>query len=149
MAGWIISERKFIKDQGQEGARARNEATPSTSNSCHDDNNSNDNDTDPQEEDQQQETGITRMTLLVILLDIGTILYYLLVSTLITTVAHICAMVLGAILSELSQMSQGFNSEDDTASTTAGADPLLPAGHIVTTVYPPPGLFVKYGLSCV
>ena len=153
MAGWIISERKRIKDDIGLEPRATDQATPSsTASSCHD-NDSGVNNADPQNNDQQHETGITRMALLVILLDIGTIVNYVVVSALITTVAHICAMVLGAILSELSQrMSQVFTSEGDNVSTAAvpgNTDPLLPAGRSATTVYPPPGLFVKYGLSCV
>lgn len=143
MAGWIISERKFLKDHVQ-GPQSRNETTDaSTTTFSHDDN------TAPQGETQQQATGITQITLCVILLDIGTIIYYVVVSHVITTVAHICAIILGAILSELSQMSREGSPVRDETSTTAASrtDPLLPAGHSVTTSHPPRGQFVKYGLS--
>lgn len=143
MAGWIISERKYLKDHVR-GAQPRNETmSSSTTTFSHDDN------TAPQGETQQQATGITQVALCVMLLDIGTIIYYVVVSPVITTVAHICAIVLGAILSELSQMSrEGSPARDETSTTAAsGTDPLLPAGHSVTTTHPPPGQHVGYGLS--
>lgn len=148
MAGWLISERKFLNDQW-EGLQHRNGTTTSTTSSRQDDNDN----TDPQDETQHHETRITQMTLLVILLDIGTIIYYVVVSALITTVAHIGAMVLGAILSELSQKIWNAAGDDDVSSTAVvpGTDPLLPAGHSVTTMsqshpQPPSQLFVNYGL---
>jgi hypothetical protein len=143
MAGWIISERKFLKDHVHE-PRSRNETSASSTTTF-----SHDGTTASQAGTQQQATGITQTALCVILLDIGTIIYYVVVSSVITTVAHICAIVLGAILSELSQMSQeGSPARDDTSTTTVpDTDPLLPAGHSVTTSHPPPTQLVKYGLT--
>lgn len=57
---------------------------------------------------------------LVILLDLAIILYYAVVAEAITTVAHICALILGATLSRASLQQY---PDDQTANTDS--EPLL------------------------
>lgn len=63
-----------------------------------------------------------RMEQLVILLDVGVILYYTIVEVPITTVAHVCAIVLGATLSLMS-IRLLDDPEEESADSTETVGP--------------------------
>ena len=86
MAGWIMSERRRVLD-GQDEAE---ELSPSVQ--------------------RVMEGG-----LMVILLDTAAIIYYAVVAEPITTVAHFCALIMGAILSKIS--IKLYDEQDDPTPT--------------------------------
>jgi hypothetical protein len=91
MGGWIISERKRLKDT-VDVELSRWRATS------------------------------YRMEQAVVVLDVAFIIYYAIESAAITTVAHICAIILGATLSLLS--IRLLNDDDGvTAQSTASSSP--------------------------
>jgi hypothetical protein len=108
MVGWIISERKVIKEQQNVPESAQHIFSENTSTEYQTapsvtDNGNNDNDNISNADPPNVETFLKRILLVVLLLNSATIVYYMVTSPVITTVAHGCAIVLGAVLSELSQ----------------------------------------------
>eukprot|EP00545_Synedropsis_sp_CCMP1620_P001762 CAMPEP_0119004354 /NCGR_PEP_ID=MMETSP1176-20130426/1097_1 /TAXON_ID=265551 /ORGANISM="Synedropsis recta cf, Strain CCMP1620" /LENGTH=101 /DNA_ID=CAMNT_0006956049 /DNA_START=386 /DNA_END=691 /DNA_ORIENTATION=+ len=91
MGGWIISERKRLKETSDaELSRWR--------------------------------TATYRIEQMVVVLDVAMIIYYAIEATAITTVAHMCAVILGATLSLLSiRLLDGDDA--GTAENEAAAGP--------------------------
>ena len=80
MAGWIMSERRRYRTYVP--AMSTNEGQ--------------------QQQQQQQQQRLEQLGSFVILVDAIAIIYYGVIAETITTVAHICALILGAVLSLLS-----------------------------------------------
>lgn len=116
MAGWIMSQKRQIIRSGVDD----------------DDDDDNDNDRLSQQENRTAASSISYEKLAqraqwVILLDLAAIIYYLVVSEMITTVAHGCALVMGACLSKLVNKHSGVTSSRATNDSTTGTneEPLL------------------------
>ena len=114
MGGWIVSERKRLRDATLElGVR------------------------DTRQDDQQaaamkkRKLTANRLELMVILFDIGAIVDYATKSPASTTLAHICAIVLGAILSLISIRLFDASPIDTTMATTTASS---------VTIVEPPGI---------
>jgi hypothetical protein len=75
-----------------------------------------------------------RLELMVILFDIGAIVDYATKSPAITTVAHVCAIVLGAILSLISIRLFDAPPMDILASTTAASETIVEQPGITTNL---------------
>lgn len=94
MGGWILSERKRL---------AEHDAAEASSSTVW----------------RMQSTTLER---LVVLCDVGAIAYYAVVLPILTTVAHVSALILGATLSLLSIRLYDEPAEPEAASAT----PLIP-----------------------
>jgi hypothetical protein len=111
MGGWIVSERKRLKSTID----------------VHIGDNSQD---DQQAVMTKWKRVANTLELMVILLDIGVIIYYAATSPAITTSAHVCAIVLGAILSLISIRLCDASPMDTTGNATAAS----------ATIVEPPGI---------
>lgn len=109
MAGWIMSQkRQMIRSEVDEDGDIDQPVAADSSNTTHE--------------------KLAKMAQWVILLDLGSIVYYLVVSEVITTVAHGCALVMGACLSQLVNKHIGVTSTISTTHETAtgtNEEPLL------------------------
>eukprot|EP00543_Licmophora_paradoxa_P010100 CAMPEP_0202473906 /NCGR_PEP_ID=MMETSP1360-20130828/92097_1 /ASSEMBLY_ACC=CAM_ASM_000848 /TAXON_ID=515479 /ORGANISM="Licmophora paradoxa, Strain CCMP2313" /LENGTH=102 /DNA_ID=CAMNT_0049100991 /DNA_START=591 /DNA_END=899 /DNA_ORIENTATION=- len=101
MGGWIISERKRLRQPDTELSRARDASV--------------------------------HLEYIVMMLDVGVIVYYAIIAETITTIAHVCALILGASLSLLS--IRLYDDGDDTTTTvdSISAHPGTPLVESVTT----------------
>mmetsp|Transcript_38007 Transcript_38007/g.92109 ORF Transcript_38007/g.92109 Transcript_38007/m.92109 type:complete len:213 (+) Transcript_38007:173-811(+) len=111
MAGWIMSQRRQMirsgVDEDNNGDSLSQENRTAASSITHE--------------------KLSKMGQWAILLDLGAIVYYLVVSEFIATVAHGCALVMGACLSELANKHSGVTTRTTTETSTSGTneEPLL------------------------
>ncbi|KAL3929430.1 MAG: hypothetical protein SGBAC_012214 [Bacillariaceae sp.] len=109
MAGWIMSQkRQMIRSEVEEEGENDQTVAADSSIITHE--------------------KLARMAQWVILLDLGAIVYYLVFSEIITTVAHGCALVMGACVSQLVNKHIGVTGTRSTTTETAtgtNEEPLL------------------------
>jgi hypothetical protein len=117
MGGWIVSERKRLKETTIE---LQNGDTP--------------------QDDQQAavmkkwKRAANTLELMVILLDVGVIIFYAATSPAITTSAHVCAIVLGAILSLISIRLVDAPAMNNMATATAASPTIVEPPGITTSL---------------
>ena len=95
MGGWIISERKRLRKQSRDVELSR-----------------------------ARDASI-KFEYVVMLADVGAIIYYGVVADAISTVAHVCALILGAALSLMSIRMYDDPLEDDGVASATSATPLV------------------------
>ena len=95
MCGWIISERRRLEESSDDMELARLRRQSLTAERC------------------------------VIVLNVAAIGYYWLRLPFLTTIAHLCSLILGAILSSVSIKLYDEGSSEDMVETTTPSTPLM------------------------